>query len=544
MSSTILAPSILDLERIWRNVSSFLRQNPQQGLMGSPAVDFSRHTLVRPILHHARTKRAIDTTKQTSGMHHPAVTLRVEIENQQYVLDLRLNEDLITGDHTISHQKDGKTITYKPTIEDLDICQYHGTVRGRPGSWAAVSTCRGVRGVIYDGKQMKYIEPSNDHYIYDHADLNTNFHCGYVGGVTNNASYDPELMKKHEHQRNMQNTRAARVYAPLNIFIALVGIEVWSERDVITLEEDGDRTLTNFLKYRREVRQKFKDGVVGKALKGPICTYQFSGGVATNHSEVIGLVATTIAHEMGHNFGMEHDTEADCECPDEKCIMSPSSTSITPTHWSSCSLRSLALSFERGMDYCLRNKPKSLTDSPTCGNGFVEAGEECDCGLNPSASCTACCDDTRLTVCVARVVLTQTNVAFCGAPQARVQTIGATPPQMSRGTSTIIPCRTAMIDLGLSDVDPGMVPDGAKCGEDKMCLNTRCVDVSAVLDAMSRRESSVCPSNCSGHGVCNSEGHCHCDTGFAPPLCALPGPGGSEDSGPASDPSSELNYCI
>lgn len=89
-------------------------------------------------------------------------------------------------------------------------------------------------------------------------------------------------------------------------------------------------------------------------MKGPICTYEFSGGLATNHSDVIGLVATTIAHEMGHNFGMEHDTDELCECPDKKCIMSPSSTSVTPIHWSSCSLNSLALAFERGMDYCLR----------------------------------------------------------------------------------------------------------------------------------------------------------------------------------------------
>jgi len=33
----------------------------------------------------------------------------------------------------------------------------------------------------------------------------------------------------------------------------------------------------------------------------------------------------------------------------------------------------------------------------------------------------------------------------------------------------MIPCRTAIVDLGLSDVDPGLTPDGAYCDENKVC---------------------------------------------------------------------------
>ncbi|OWR53512.1 putative ADAM metalloprotease [Danaus plexippus plexippus] len=682
-----------------------------------------------------------DIAYPREGIHHPELVMKMNFDGREHVLDLRLNEDLITKDHVIAYQKDGETVIHRPTLKELDICQYSGKVRDKKESWVAVSTCDGVRGIIHDGQTMRYIEPADrneidsQHYLYEHSDLNTDFHCGYSGGITTNDTYDPELMKRHMHSRNVEKSRISRykrdayedtevrgpfkvnklsrfvelvlvadnrefrangesketvhrqlkdvaniinsVYTPLNIFIALVGVVVWNERDEIRLEEDGDKTLTEFLHYRKRLlpvmpndnahlltRQKFKDGVVGKALKGPICTYNFSGGVATNHSEVIGLVATTIAHEMGHNFGMEHDTEADCECPDEKCIMSPSSTSVTPTKWSSCSLRSLALAFERGMDYCLRNKPKRLFEPSTCGNGFIEPGEQCDCGLAGDPACTACCDpracvlrsnatcaageccDTTTcrpkpagTVCRAadkecdlaeycsghseycprdvykmdatpcgggkaycaggscrthtdqcRLLwgfsgensdvqcYTNSNTkgdrkgncgyhredppvyykcskedSLCGLLQCRhlnerlefgMESVSTLSAVFINNNGTIIPCRTAMVDMGTSDPDPGFVPDGAKCGDDKMCMKHRCVSIAEVTSEIARKETSVCPSNCSGHGVCNSEGHCHCDSGFAPPLCELPGPGGSVDSGPATDASIQRNFMV
>ena len=63
--------------------------------------------------------------------------------------------------------------------------------------------------------------------------------------------------------------------------------------------------------------------------------------VVQDHSPLVGPVATTLAHEMGHNFGLTHDTDT-CGCPDDRCIMAPSSGSVSAVHfqhtclWSVC----------------------------------------------------------------------------------------------------------------------------------------------------------------------------------------------------------------
>ena len=51
------------------------------------------------------------------GLHHPEVTMTIHIDGEPHVLDLRLNTDLVAGDHVLSYQKNGQTILHKPTIE-------------------------------------------------------------------------------------------------------------------------------------------------------------------------------------------------------------------------------------------------------------------------------------------------------------------------------------------------------------------------------------------------------------------------------------------
>ncbi|KAJ1090994.1 hypothetical protein NDU88_004122, partial [Pleurodeles waltl] len=93
-------------------------------------------------------------------------------------------------------------------------------------------------------------------------------------------------------------------------------------------------------------------------------------------------VGVTVAHEMGHNLGMLHDTKQ-CVCSDSTCIMSPSKSKITPKLFSNCSFKYFQDFITKHMPTCLMNKPegKDLITLPECGNGIVEAGEQCDCGL-------------------------------------------------------------------------------------------------------------------------------------------------------------------
>lgn len=240
-----------------------------------------------------------------------------------------------------------------------------------------------------------------DNRIY--TDLGRSFkkvheHCKIIANIINAVSLNKFCVIQILNFLNL-----AQLYTPLNIFIALSGVVIWSDGDKIELHENSEKTLINFMEYRKTqlitlqrndnaqllTRQVFEGGVVGKAWKGTMCSFHGSGGIATDHSEVIAMVATTIAHEMGHNFGMDHDDPENCECTN--CIMAAAVLSKPPRHWSQCSIDELNYGLHHGLDHCLRNKPKMLFESSTCGNGFVEADEECDCGL-PQFCENSCCN--------------------------------------------------------------------------------------------------------------------------------------------------------
>ena len=53
----------------------------------------------------------------------------------------------------------GTDVIERPGPADIELCHYHGKLRGIRTSWAAVSTCDGVlSGAFYDGQELHYLE--------------------------------------------------------------------------------------------------------------------------------------------------------------------------------------------------------------------------------------------------------------------------------------------------------------------------------------------------------------------------------------------------
>nr|XP_023691568.1 disintegrin and metalloproteinase domain-containing protein 11-like isoform X2 [Paramormyrops kingsleyae] len=200
----------------------------------------------------------------------------------------------------------------------------------------------------------------------------------------------------------------------LNTRIVLVAMETWSSQNMVSVGNDPLLTLRDFMKYRKESIKEHSDAthlLSGRTFQssrsetayiGGICSITRGGGV--NEYGNVGPMAITLCQSLGQNIGMmwnkDQTTAADCRCPDAwlGCIMEDTGYYL-PRKFSHCSVEEYIRFLQQGGGSCLFNKPNKLLDPPECGNGFVETGEECDCGSQVECARRggACCKKCTLT---------------------------------------------------------------------------------------------------------------------------------------------------
>ncbi|KAM9560277.1 zinc metalloproteinase-disintegrin-like 4a isoform 2-T2 [Salvelinus alpinus] len=414
-----------------------------------------RYDVVRPQRLTGRVKRNIFSNQVYPDELQYALT----IDGENHTIHLEKNRQLIGRHYAETHySEDGRQVTTFPNYEDH--CYYHGHIQGIEDSSVSVGICSGISGFVRAEQKVYLVEPLGDsadgeHALYRQEHLRANrASCGHSNDST---VYDHDqgpaprlsgLFKSKgwkskpitgpqrfvemylvadytEYKRFGSETQGRmleianhvdKLYRPLNIRVMLVGLEIWTTRDHIDVTISPENTLNRFLQWRQDDLLKrarhdnaqfvtgkdFLGDTVGLANKLAMCTGS-SGAVNQDHNMNPIGVASTIAHEMGHNLGMSHDTSG-CTCgtslSNDNCVMADRVRSEYPGLFSGCSQEQLSDFLERANPRCLLDTPGSdrLYVGPACGNAFLDPGEECDCGTVEECKNT-CCDPTtcRLT---------------------------------------------------------------------------------------------------------------------------------------------------
>uniref|UniRef100_A0A8C7NC77 Disintegrin and metalloproteinase domain-containing protein 10 n=1 Tax=Oncorhynchus kisutch TaxID=8019 RepID=A0A8C7NC77_ONCKI len=140
-----------------------------------------------------------------------------------------------------------------------------------------------------------------------------------------------------------------------------------------------------------EKSKLYSDGKKKSLNTGIITVQNYASHVPPKVSHI------TFAHEVGHNFGSPHDSGTECTPGESKAqekkeqgnyIMYARATSgdkLNNNKFSICSVRNISQVLEKKRGNCFVE-----SGQPICGNGLVEAGEQCDCGYSDQCKDECC----------------------------------------------------------------------------------------------------------------------------------------------------------
>ncbi|XP_035468690.2 disintegrin and metalloproteinase domain-containing protein 9 [Scophthalmus maximus] len=406
----------------------------------------SKYSIVNPQVIHRWSRSLNRVPKEANG--EETISYALNINNRRHLLHLKMNRDFLHPDFVRSSRDTAGD--RHSSLKRHVHCYYHGEVEGYENSMVALSTCSGLRGVIVFGNETYGLEPlprsaTNEHILYLLKDVQSEpVTCGAVNEAASTQSheaFDPgqsltsllrrkrtlpqtsylELVlvvdnlrynfkKKNETAIREEMVEMANLldgyYKPLNIRVVLVGLEIFKDSNPFSVDGSAGDVLGNFVKWRKNTllpkikhdigqlivgkSEPYGGSILGMAFVGTVCSQTTSGGINVFSDNSLPYISTVVAHEMGHNLGMNHDDKR-CNCDGKGCIMAASASGSTS--FSTCSEKDFEKLVLGGGGVCLRNQPSpsDVIGTAECGNGRLDKGEECDCG-KPEECNNKCCD--------------------------------------------------------------------------------------------------------------------------------------------------------
>ncbi|XP_062974508.1 disintegrin and metalloproteinase domain-containing protein 21-like [Elgaria multicarinata webbii] len=478
--------------------------------------------------------------------HH--VNYLVHVEGKGHMVHLRQKKGFIPKHFPVfTYNTEGELQVDYPFMRD--DCFYLGSVEGTPSSLVTLSTCSGgLRGLLRLENETYEIEPVQASLTFQHVVYRLEEKTGAVrlrcGLTEEEQSLQDTVIQKTEnvvdrrasrrdwwshtryvkvavvveHERYVKFGRnktytaiqvldvihtANSFYEPLSLQISVVGLEIWSAKNLIEINDSMVVTLNSFCYWRKiSLLPRLKNDAghlfiyktfgrtLGLAYVGAICNNGHGAAVESYVTSSLFLFSNTFAHELGHLLGMRHDVKY-CHCEKKDCIMAESQENTDK--FSNCSYMEY---YPHRNTPCLLipPNPKKMYKSKFCGNKVVEKGEQCDCGSKAECDLDLCC----LSNCKLRPGA-DCNIGECchhclyrlHRTICRQKTSACDLPEFCNGTSAWCP-----EDL--------YVQDGAPCSANGYCYHGVCTTHSKQCKAIFGNQATVASENC--FGVLNSQG--------------------------------------